>query len=76
MAKIIRFIKGDGKISKRITEVQCVYNTGEVNGEKYVSLSTCGSDTREDRGKASQVLHIDKETARIIIDILNTEFEL
>ena len=74
MAKIVGFVKGDGKISKRISEVHCVYNTGDVGGEKYVSLSTYGSDTREYKGKASQVLHIDKESARKIIDILNKEF--
>ncbi len=76
MAKIVRFVKGDGKISKRISEVQCVYNTGEVDGEKYVSLSTYGSDTREDRGKASQVIYIYKESATEIVKILKTEFGL
>lgn len=75
MAKIVKFIKGDGKISKRISEVQCYYNTGEVDGKKYVSLSTCGSDTRENRGKASQVLHIDKETAKEIVEILKLELD-
>ena len=76
MAKIIEFSKGDGKISKRISDVRCVYNVGEVNGEKYVSLSTFGSETREDKEKASQVLHIDKKTAKEIVDILSSEFDL
>ncbi len=76
MAKIVGFVKGDGKINKRISEVQCEYNVGQIDGEKYVSLSTYGSGTREDRGKVSQVLHIDKGSAIEIVKILKTEFGL
>lgn len=74
MAKIKEFIKGTGNVSNRISEVECVYNTGIVNGEKYVSFSTFGSSTRKNGGSASQVLHIDKESAKEIIKILSEEF--
>lgn len=76
MAKIKEFTKGTGNISNRISEVECVYNVGLVNGEKYVSLSTFGSATRQNGGSASQVLHIDRESAVKIIDILSKEFNL
>lgn len=76
MAKIKEFTKGTGNISNRISEVECVYNVGLVNGEKYVSLSTFGSATRQNGGAASQVLHIDRESAVKIIDILSKEFNL
>ena len=76
MAKIKEFTKGTGNISNRISEVECVYNVGLINGEKYVSLSTFGSATRQNGGSASQVLHIDRESAVKIIDILSKEFNL
>lgn len=76
MAKIIEFIKGTGNVSKRITEVECVYNTGNVNGQKYVTFSTFGSNQRQNGGSASQVLHIDKELAEKMIEIMKQEFDL
>lgn len=74
MAKIKEFIKGTGNVSTRISEAECIYNTGIINGEKYVSFSTFGSSTRQNGGSASQVLHIDKESAKEIIKILSKEF--
>lgn len=47
MAKIKNFIKGTGKVSSRISGVDCVYNVGYVNDEKYVTLSTLGSVERK-----------------------------
>lgn len=76
MAKIISFDKGIGKVSSRISDVECVYNVGEVEGKKYVSLSTFGSSTRKNGGSASQVLHFDKESAEEIIKILKNEFQV
>lgn len=76
MAKIKEFIKGTGNISSRISEVECVYNIGTVNGEKYVSFSTYGSSTRQKGNSASQVLHIDKESAKEIVNILSKQFDL
>ena len=76
MARITEFIKGTGKISARISEVECVYNVGESNGKKYVSFSTFGSADRQNGGSASQVLHIDKETAEKLVDILRKEFSI
>lgn len=76
MARIKEFIKGTGNISTRISEVECVYNAGLVNGKKYVSLSTYGSENRRNGGSASQVLHIDRESAIEIMAILNKEFSL
>ena len=76
MAKIREFTKGTGNISARISEVECVYNVGVANGEKYVSFSTFGSANRQNGGSASQVLHIDKEAAVKIVEILTKEFSL
>ncbi len=76
VAKVRGFIKGTGKVSLRISEVDCVYNVGYVNDEKYVTLSTFGSAERKNSGSASQVLHIDKECAKSRVDILTKEFDL
>ncbi|KAF5067506.1 methionyl-tRNA formyltransferase [Acetobacterium wieringae] len=76
MAKIISFEKGSGNIKGRISEVECVYNTGIVNGERYLSFSTYGSKNREFTGSASQVLHFNKENAEEMIQILKQEFNL
>ena len=74
MAKIVRFTKGNGNVSKRISEVECVYNTGIIDGKKYITLSTYGSSSRQNSGSASQVLHVDEESAKKLIDILKMEF--
>lgn len=34
MTKITRFIRENGNVSKRISEVECVYNTGVIDDKK------------------------------------------
>lgn len=76
MAKIKEFIKGNGSISSRISEVDCVYNIGVVKDEKYITLSTYGSVNRKNGGTASQVIHIDKNSAKKLVEILCNEFNI
>lgn len=76
MARIISLDKGNGKVSSKISDVECIYTVGEVEGEKYVTLSTLGSSARQNGGRASQVLHIDKKSAVEIIKILKFEFQI
>ncbi|MBR2408749.1 MAG: hypothetical protein IKB07_07300 [Lachnospiraceae bacterium] len=76
MAKIKSFVKGTGSVSTRMSEVECVYNVGDVNGEKYIALSTYGSSGRQNGGVASQVIHMNREKARELVEILNREFGL
>ncbi len=76
MAKIKDIIKGTGNISKRISDVDCVYNVGDINGEKIVAFSTFGSNARKNEGIASQVIHIDKKCASQMIEIFKKEFGL
>lgn len=76
MAKIKTISRGTGNVSSRMTEVECEYNTGFVNGEKYVCFSTFGSASRQNGGSASQVLHIDKKSAEELVKILKQEFDL
>lgn len=76
MAKIKEFTKGTGNIGQRISEVDCVYNVGFVNDEKYVVLSTYGSGSRKNSGIASQVIHFNKDSAKELVKILCEEFSL
>lgn len=76
MAKIKSFVRGNGNVSTRMSEVECVYNVGIVNGEKYISLSTYGSAGRQNGGVASQVIHMNKEDAKELVKILSKEFGL
>lgn len=76
MAKIKALIKGNGNVSTRFSEVECVYNVGYVEEKKYVVLSTYGSSNRKKEGAASQVIHIEKESAKQLIEIFKQEFDL
>lgn len=76
MALIKSFIKGTGNVSKKFSDVECIYNTGYVDDEKFVTLSTYGSNTRQNSNSPSQVLHIDKASAEEIVKILKNEFGL
>ncbi|MCM3093043.1 MULTISPECIES: hypothetical protein [unclassified Cytobacillus] len=57
--------------------VDCSFSTFFDNkGNKYFQLDTYGSNIREFKGKISQSLQLDKETAKILISILNEEFNI
>lgn len=75
MATIKRFIKDNqGIIKNKISETDCTYKIGFLNGEKYVIFSTSGSEDRKVKGKSSQVLHFNLQSAKEIIEILKEEF--
>lgn len=59
-----------------LTFCEAEYNDYTYDGEKYVRIQTFGSDTRQDRGKASQVIHLDKNTAKQLLELLKDSFNL
>ena len=69
MAKIknIKIASGT-KNTKRVTCVNMEIAKSEDN--QYLVLSTFGSDARKEKDKASQILHIDKNSATQLISIL------
>lgn len=74
MAIVRRFIKSDHiNIISNITETDCIYRTAFHNGDKYIVLSTCGSEKRKIKGKCSQVIHLNRQTANKLIEILKDE---
>lgn len=77
MALIIKYEKENGsQISSRMTEVECTYKVGNIDGIRYVAFSTYGSAERKAKGNASQSLHFDKNSAKKMIEILRKEFDL
>jgi hypothetical protein len=68
-----RLMKSRNNIHK---EVHWTYTDFKVNGKKYFQIDTYGSNDREMKGKTSQSFQIDKEAAKLLIDVLKREFEL
>lgn len=46
------------------------------DGKRYFQIDSYGSDNRELKGKKSQSMQFDEETARALIDIIRTELNL
>jgi len=56
------------KNTKKVSSVDMEIAKSEDN--QYLVLSTFGSETRKEKDKASQILHIDKSSANQLISIL------
>lgn len=77
MAQIdIRHIK---RIEKNINyihdRVNATYTVFEKDGKKYLQIDTYGRIERENPEKISQSIQLDKETARFLTDLIETEFD-
>lgn len=57
-------------------KVYTTYTVFEHSGDKYVQFDTYGRIGREMPEKISQSIQIDKETARHLIELLKTEYDL
>ena len=56
-------------------EVQCTYSIfTDVLGEKILQIDTYGSANREYRGRNSQTIQLNKETAEELVRVITTEF--
>lgn len=57
------------------TEVDCTYGIVYADdGTKLLRLATLGSDMRKSVPKPSQIIEIDADIARELIDVLRTAF--
>lgn len=75
MARIrsIEKINTSGRLHR--SDVDCTYqNVFGKDGTKYVQLTTYGPDQRKSAPKSSQTIHLDKEMALKLAQILNDEF--
>ncbi len=66
----------DYKMNKSLTECEAEYNDFYIDGKKYVRIQTFGSDERQVKGKQSQVIHIDRNTAKQLVELLKNFFNL
>jgi len=59
-----------------LTYCEAEYNDYFYDGVKYVRIQTFGSNTRLKKGKQSQVIHLDENTAKQLIEYLKNSFDL
>lgn len=78
MAKIdINKIKKLNKERNTVQEeVSSTYTVFERNGEKYFQIDTYGRNDRIETEKASQIIQIDKDSAKALIRLLLREFNI
>lgn len=60
----------------KLTYCEAQYNDYTYEGKKFVRIQTFGSESRKDKGKQSQVIHINKETAEQLIQLFKESFDL
>lgn len=77
MARISKNRMVKGTRNCRIHEVvDCEFDIFTSEGEKIVQISTFGTDSRVAKGKVSQSIQIDKETAIFLINLFKQEFKI
>lgn len=75
MARIRSFSEGAQSVSENRSEVDCFHQViVSPSGERYLHLSTFGSDERQSKPKSSQSIQIDEETASGLMDALREAF--
>lgn len=74
MAKIKKIYETTNtKSCKRLTEVEMEISKSGNN--EYLILSTFGSETRKEKGKVSQIIHLNKVTATNLVSVLQKWIE-
>ena len=53
-------------------EVESTYSVFEKDGKEYIQVETYGRNSRKLKGKPSQIIQMDKESAEGLIRILKT----
>ncbi|MGI5246641.1 hypothetical protein [Dactylosporangium sp. CA-139066] len=75
MARVRSFGPSTQNVKVHPTEVDCEYKTiSDDAGQRYLHLSTFGSDEREAERKSSQSLQLDLIRCRELLAILEMEF--
>ena len=77
MAIITKLTKnGNYTMKGGLTFCEAEYNDYEYLGKKYARIQTFGSNQRQEKGKQSQVIHLDENTAKILVDYLKKTFNI
>ena len=75
MARVRSLQQGAQDVRVHPSEVDCFYQSiVSASGEKFVHLTTFGSEERVSRPKSSQSLQLDERTVRQLIDVLRKAF--
>ncbi len=64
------------KMKGRLTSCEAEYNDYTYNGVKYVRIQTFGSKDRKVKGKQSQVIHLNENTAKQLVEYLKNSFDI
>lgn len=59
-----------------LTFCEAQYNDYTYKNEHFVRIQTFGSNARQEKGKQSQVIHVNKETASQLVQLLKNSFDL
>lgn len=77
MARLRSITPGTQSVRVHPSEVDCFYQTvSDQSGQRYLHLSTFGSDERQSNPKSSQSIQVDQEMARQLVKVLQETFGL
>lgn len=78
MAIITKISKTNNQYNVKggLTFCEAEYNDYSYNGKKYVRIQTFGSTSRQEKGKQSQVIHLDENTAILLVKYLQQSFNI
>lgn len=76
MAIITKITKSNNYTMKGgLTTCEAEYNDYTYDGVKYVRIQTFGSEDRQIKGKQSQVIHLNANTAKQLVEYLRSSFD-
>lgn len=76
MAKVSAFKKGSRERYSVHDEIDAEYFSFERDGRRLFQIDMYGREQRENRGKTSQTIQLDREAALLLTSILQREFNL
>lgn len=77
MARVRSLISGMQSVKVHPTEVDCFYQTiVDGSGNKFLHLTTFGSDDRQSNPKSSQSIQLDERSARDLLGVIRAIFDL
>lgn len=76
MAFIEKFEKENINFKRKHDSAETTYSSGIVNDETIFQINMYGSDTRQDKGKVSQVIQLNRKSAEELVMLLKSTFNI
>ncbi|TYP69634.1 methionyl-tRNA formyltransferase [Paenibacillus methanolicus] len=73
---LIKHLSKVTRNSRLQSEAEATYNIVIQNGKKFIQINTYGSKERLHIDKVSQSIQLDEQTAKQLIEIINSEYSL